>query len=199
MATDPVTSPLTKTGQVLYGLGLGLLTVIFRFLTPYPEGVLTAILTMNMLVFVIDRIGARAKFKIQYKIVPIVIMLLMIVGLGFYIGNGIKPSTTPVDNKFKIINVKESGNQTIYTVSQKGFHGPIDATLTIENNKITSINITSQAETYWTEIENQNYLNTLISNQDKLSEVDTISGATVSSTALKSMVQKVLADYEVRK
>ena len=59
MATDPVTSPTTKDGQLLFGLGLGLLTVLFRFLTPYPEGVLTSILTMNMLVFIIDRIGAK--------------------------------------------------------------------------------------------------------------------------------------------
>lgn len=69
MATDPVTSPVTKTGAFLYGLSLGILTVIFRFLTPYPEGVLTAILTMNMFIFMFDKIGAKSKFNYQKMLI----------------------------------------------------------------------------------------------------------------------------------
>lgn len=55
MATDYVTSPVTKKGQILYGIGCGILTVLFRYYGLFPEGVTYAILLMNLLVWVIDR------------------------------------------------------------------------------------------------------------------------------------------------
>ena len=200
MATDPVTSPTTRLGEILFGLGLGLLTVIFRFLTPYPEGVLTSILTMNMLVFILDRIGAKAKFKDMYRYVSISFILLMILGLSIFIGNSIKKGREiPTDDKFKIIDVQTTGNTTVYKVNQKGFHGPIEATVTLQNGKIVTIDVTSQNETYWADMQASNYLGTLINNQTKLDQVDAFSGATISSNAFKSMITKVLADYEVHK
>ena len=54
MATDYATSPATPVGQVVYGIGCGVLTVIFRYYGLYPEGVTYAILIMNVLVWVID-------------------------------------------------------------------------------------------------------------------------------------------------
>ena len=54
MATDYATSPATPVGQIVYGIGCGLLTVIFRYYGLYPEGVTYAILIMNVLVWVID-------------------------------------------------------------------------------------------------------------------------------------------------
>ena len=54
MATDYATSPATPIGQVVYGIGCGVLTVIFRYYGLYPEGVTYAILIMNVLVWVID-------------------------------------------------------------------------------------------------------------------------------------------------
>ncbi len=47
MATDYVTSPMTSKGMVIYGIGIGLLTVIIRQWGGYPEGVSFAILIMN--------------------------------------------------------------------------------------------------------------------------------------------------------
>ena len=47
MATDPTTSPVTPRGQILFGVGCGLLTVLLRSCSSYPEGVGWAILTMN--------------------------------------------------------------------------------------------------------------------------------------------------------
>ena len=58
MATDYVTSPVTKKGQVVYGIGCGVLTVIFRYYGLFPEGVTYAILLMNLCVWVIDRYTA---------------------------------------------------------------------------------------------------------------------------------------------
>jgi electron transport complex protein RnfD len=58
MATDYVTSPVTKKGQIIYGVGCGVLTVLFRYYGLFPEGVTYAILIMNLLVWTIDRYTA---------------------------------------------------------------------------------------------------------------------------------------------
>ncbi|MFA4842257.1 MAG: RnfABCDGE type electron transport complex subunit D [Candidatus Omnitrophota bacterium] len=55
MATDYVTSPLTCKGQVIFGLGCGLLTAIIRIWGGYPEGVSYAMLMMNAAAPIIDR------------------------------------------------------------------------------------------------------------------------------------------------
>ena len=54
MATDYVTSPLTKKGQIIFAFGCGLITTLIRIFGGYPEGVSYSILLMNLLVPVID-------------------------------------------------------------------------------------------------------------------------------------------------
>ena len=55
MATDYVTSPSTKNGQILFGSGCGFLTMLIRLKGGYPEGVMFAILIMNAFAPLIDR------------------------------------------------------------------------------------------------------------------------------------------------
>ena len=62
MATDYATSPVTARGQLWYGVGCGALTVLFRYTGLYPEGVTYAILTMNALVWVLDRYHPPRRF-----------------------------------------------------------------------------------------------------------------------------------------
>ena len=62
MATDYSTSPVTKWGQILYGIGCGVLTVVFRYFGLYPEGVTYAILIMNAFAWVIDRVTPPRRF-----------------------------------------------------------------------------------------------------------------------------------------
>lgn len=54
MATDYVTSPTTKAGKLIFGLGAGLITFVIRYFGVYPEGVSFAILFMNILTPYID-------------------------------------------------------------------------------------------------------------------------------------------------
>lgn len=63
-ATDPATSPVTPRGQVMFGVGCGLLTMLLRSFSPYPEGVGWAILTMNCMVWLLDRLGLPRRFGI---------------------------------------------------------------------------------------------------------------------------------------
>ena len=64
MATDYATSPATAIGQIIYGIGCGALTVIFRYFGIFPEGVTYAILLMNACVWIIDRYTAPRRFGI---------------------------------------------------------------------------------------------------------------------------------------
>lgn len=47
MATDYVTSPMSKNGMLVYGVGIGILTTVIRLFGSYPEGMSFAILIMN--------------------------------------------------------------------------------------------------------------------------------------------------------
>ena len=62
MATDYATSPVTALGQILYGIGCGVLTVVFRYYGLFPEGVTYAILIMNLLTWVLDRYTPPRRF-----------------------------------------------------------------------------------------------------------------------------------------
>ena len=62
MATDYVTSPSTAWGKVIFGIGCGLLTVVIRFWSSYPEGVSFAILLMNIVAPYIENATRRPLF-----------------------------------------------------------------------------------------------------------------------------------------
>lgn len=70
MATDLVTSPVTKKGMVIFAVGIGLITVVIRLFGSYPEGISFAILIMNAFVPLINsyfkprRFGSKIKAKI---------------------------------------------------------------------------------------------------------------------------------------
>ncbi|MBZ9607020.1 RnfABCDGE type electron transport complex subunit D [Clostridium estertheticum] len=62
MATDMVTIPITKKGQVIFAMGAGALTVLIRLKGGYPEGVCYSILLMNAVTPLIDRVIKPVKF-----------------------------------------------------------------------------------------------------------------------------------------
>ncbi len=69
MATDLVTSPMTRKGMIIFAIGIGLITVVIRQFGAYPEGVSFAILIMNAFVPLINtyfkprRFGSKIKIK----------------------------------------------------------------------------------------------------------------------------------------
>lgn len=65
MASDYTTTPVTHKGQILFGVGCGLLTVLLRYFGSYPDGVSWAILTMNCCVWLLDRTGMPRRFGVN--------------------------------------------------------------------------------------------------------------------------------------
>lgn len=55
MATDMVSSPMTPKGQIIFGIGIGVLTILIRLFGAYPEGISFAILIMNAMVPLLNR------------------------------------------------------------------------------------------------------------------------------------------------
>ena len=67
MATDYVTSPVTRRGQLLYGFGCGALTVFIRYFGAYAEGVCYSILCMNLCVWIIDKAMKPRQFGVARR------------------------------------------------------------------------------------------------------------------------------------
>ena len=64
MATDYATSPVTKKGQLIFGIGCGLFTVFIRYFGSYNEGVCYSIMVMNLCVALIDKKVRPARFGV---------------------------------------------------------------------------------------------------------------------------------------
>ena len=62
MATNVVTTPLTSIGKIIFGAGCGALTMLLRYYRAYEEGAACAVLIMNLLVYIIDRLTMPSIF-----------------------------------------------------------------------------------------------------------------------------------------
>lgn len=80
MATEPVTSPKSPNGKVIYAFLLGVLTTLFRLSGNLPEGVATSILFMNLFVPIIERFAASARASVAKRNVT-----LKYVGVALFI------------------------------------------------------------------------------------------------------------------
>ena len=67
MATDYATSPVTKKGQLIFGVGCGLFTVLIRYFGSYNEGVCYSIMVMNLFVPFIDKYTKPVRFGVVKK------------------------------------------------------------------------------------------------------------------------------------
>ncbi len=63
MATDPITTTYSQTGKWIFGIGCGLITVVIRNFTSIPEGIMYAILLMNLLSVPIQSIILKLKYR----------------------------------------------------------------------------------------------------------------------------------------
>ncbi len=190
MATDPVTSSVTPIGQVIEGVFLGIITVIFRMF--FVEGVAYSILICNLFIFIFDKVGSEARFKkgILASTIIALIILIILTGISF---KDISIDDSETDPNFDIISIKKEGTTTIYEVTQLGYGGRIKANLYIDSI-ITKIEVLNHNETSnrYDKIIDENYIEYLISNQNNLEDVDTIATVTITSNAFIKMIDNVL-------
>ncbi len=102
MATDMVTSPVTPSGQLLFGIGCGVLTLVIRQYTPFPEGVTFAVLTMNALAPALESLtipnifGVGLTQEARYKGAAISMAVLLVVASVFVVVEKMGPTVAPV-------------------------------------------------------------------------------------------------------
>lgn len=93
--TDPVTSPTSRSGRVIFALGSALLTLFVRLWTNAPEGVAYSILVMNALTPLLDKV---IKGRTRKNLVPIILcsvlgVLIVVECLSYGLTHKIDPST----------------------------------------------------------------------------------------------------------
>jgi Na+-translocating ferredoxin:NAD+ oxidoreductase RnfD subunit len=69
MASDPVTSPYHPYAKIFYGIGLGVITVIIRNFAAFPEGAMFAILIMNAVAPMLDKMKMNRKFVKEEEVI----------------------------------------------------------------------------------------------------------------------------------
>ena len=194
MTTDPVTTPITKHSQILGGIILGILTISIRYLTNYPEGVLISILIFNLLTIGINKLSINFSFNRLYKILSIALVVAIGIVLTIVISKKIdyNPNSN-IDPNFQVTNTEKIGNNIIYYVTSRGFTGKtsIKSKITMQNNNIINLEIVSNKESYYHLIEESNFLENIVNNQNNLESVDAVSGATYTSNYLKEIITKI--------
>lgn len=195
MATDPVTTPITRRGQIISGILMGIITMGIRYLTPLPEGVLISILIVNIITVFINKLSIKLYGKDNISNIILFSIILLCILFSFVIGKNI--ITKPLDDTYEILSKVKEGNTTTYEVKGKGYagNGSIKLRIIFTNDNISNIEVISSHETYTNMIYDNNYLNKIISNQNNLDNLDTISGCTYTSKYLKEIVEKTKEDY----
>ncbi len=125
MATDMVTSPVTPFGELLFGIGCGVLTMVIRQYTPLPEGVTFAILIMNALAPALESLTIPTIFGVgvpqdaRFKGVAISAAVLLIVASIFAVMENTGPTVAPVISSGQHLPIAEYlGTDAYETVEQ---------------------------------------------------------------------------------
>lgn len=149
MITDPVTSPKSMNGKIIYAVGAGALTMLIRINSDYPEGVMFSIALMNMLNPLIDSCIKGTTFVNVGK-KWIVIASFFVGAIGLNVGfNALYPLNASdgekEDNANKWLE-KYTINQVsdgVYTVSSNGFYGPVELKVYVDtiNETITKVEV----------------------------------------------------------
>lgn len=162
MATDPVTSPTSPLGKIIYGICLGFLTMIIRLKANYPEGVLFSILMMNMLTPLIDSfVLGRTNTRIAKQWISIgaclVISIACVTGISFTVkadyeakqaeakkaeeeaAKKAQEEAEAAKNQKKYTLVSNDGNK--YVVESNGFGGAVQVEVTINGDTVESVKV----------------------------------------------------------
>ncbi|SDJ08058.1 RnfABCDGE type electron transport complex subunit D [Proteiniclasticum ruminis] len=216
MATDPVTNPTTISGRIIYAIGLAALTVIIRLQASLPGGVVFAILIMNMVSPLIDKLtDGWSIYSVKKYSVSIAVTFAAGILLTFMAGNGLEPKaiefpreggglgifTDSQDNLPEVLEQTEEGSVVTFVLSAPGYYAiqsggepnKIEVKINKDTNIVESVAIVSVNDTpgLGDRIDDASFLDQFkgISFEDKNAGVDAVSGATISSTSVTKAVR----------
>lgn len=97
LATDSTTSPMTNGGEIIYGMLLGIITVILHYYTDLNSVQYYAILFMNLFVPVINNLGAKGRFNKEKIVTPIVLVWILMAITTVIIGYSVNHNRVSIN------------------------------------------------------------------------------------------------------
>lgn len=222
MSTDPVTNPTTISGRMIYAIGLGVLTVVIRLQASLPGGVVFAILIMNMMSPLIDKLtdGWSIYSTKKYGISVAVTFVVGLV-LTFVAGNGLEPRaiefpregggiaifSDSTANLPTVDSATEEGDLMVYVLSAPGYYAietggadnKIEVSIDKASGAVAKVAIVEVNDTpgLGDRIDAASFLDQFegISFDDQEAGVDAVSGATVSSLSAIRAVRVALEEF----
>ncbi len=222
MLTDPVTNPTTITGRVIYSIGVAALTVVIRLQSSLPGGVVYAILIMNMVSPLIDKLtDAWSIYAVKKYSISIAATLAIGFLFTFIAGNNLEPKAitfpgedggVPIFTDMsqgtpEIVSSTEEGNIKTFEVSSPGYasaeggkNNIIEVKINMDDKTVESVAVIEANDTpqLGTRIEEESFLEKFkgISADDETASVDAISGATISTISVTKAVGIALEEVK---
>ena len=198
MATDMVTSPVTKDARLVYGIGCGVFTVLIRHFTVYPEGITFAILLMNGSAYIFDtvlegpRFGEVEKRKQTFKrwgsvVLASILFLALTYGATLVVQN----LAADVEEGFPLAD-------GVYTGRGEGAYGDIELEINISSGELISIEVLNHQETENIADPAFETLINRVLEQQRL-DVESVSGATLTSQGFIAALENALDTEETEK
>ncbi|MGL6009203.1 MAG: RnfABCDGE type electron transport complex subunit D, partial [Culicoidibacterales bacterium] len=203
MATDLVSTPVSRSGRIIFAAGVGVLTVTLRVVGGMPEGVAWAILAMNAFTPIIDQMTiGRIRFNtITTKMAAsIAVVAVVIVSMTLYLGASAKTAkadaqakelkrqqmlVVKAEKQVQILNQVVDGNETMYEVQTKGFSSNFIVFVTINTAEqtVVSVEVTEhqESEGYGADVIESDFMQAFNGQNLDTLAVDTVSGATITS------------------
>lgn len=222
MITDPVTTPTSAAGKVIYAMGCAFLTVIIRIKANLPEGVMMAILIMNACTPLIERICDCNQIKgLKKSYIAAACVAVLSLGTGAFVMSTVeaaqkpepKPEKAPVavdkENSFvqeftaSVTNEADNGDGSItYSISCDGYAvkfydggEPNEFDITIKDGAVVSVVVTKASDTEYVGDQiatDEVFLNSFVGLTLDDLSVEAISNATISSASTVKAVQTAL-------
>ncbi|MGL6248725.1 MAG: RnfABCDGE type electron transport complex subunit D, partial [Culicoidibacterales bacterium] len=215
MATDLVSTPVSRSGRIIFAAGVGVLTVTLRVVGGMPEGVAWAILAMNAFTPIIDQMTiGRIRFNtITTKMAAsIAVVAVVIVSMTLYLGASAKTAkadaqakelkrqqmlVVKAEKQVQILNQVVDGNETMYEVQTKGFSSNFIVFVTINTAEqtVVSVEVTEhqESEGYGADVIESDFMQAFNGQNLDTLAVDTVSGATITSEAIVKAVNKAIS------
>lgn len=212
MATDLVTTPVSRSGRFIFAISAGILTVALRIVGGMPEGVAWSILAMNAFTPLIDYLTVgKIRFNAISKrlVTMMAVTATVVVAMTLYLGTSAK--TAKVDAQAKelkrqemiklkaerqvqILNQVVTDNLTTYEVQTKGFSGNFIVFVTIDTDTKTVMQVEvkehEESVGYGKDVIESDFMQSFNNQNIESVAVDTVSGATITSDAIIKAVNK---------
>ena len=183
-------SPVTPIGQVLYGIFIGILTIIMRYFVSINEAIFISIILISLLTPLLDRIGSKSRFHFNKCLGVFTIAWVLVISICMFMFINYKKI-----DEFKIINKKTKENIIIYNVSYENNIGKIEVNIEIENKKISKFDITNSSDKNIDKIDKE-FINSITSDIENIDNISNIDGYYDTCDSLKKIVKNTMKDYE---